>query len=308
MRRRSAWLALSMLALSIVALSCGGAEQPRVRLVVVSHNILHGLVDEDPEAEPYDRLPERIHLIADAVAELKPDIVFLQEVVPGRGDDYGDVRQIMLDALGAQYQAVFGDITGAAINTGGIGQMTLTRLPIASSENHFIGGARSVHRLTVDTDDGPLDLYNTHLEGTGAVIEATQDDSVVEIRNLLDFIRDTRTDEAPAILAGDLNAEPQDPSIRELLGEGFIDVLAAGGDATCEAVGDPGCTSGTTPLAEPGNRTDHRIDYIFTLDGTEASLSIREAQLFLNEPVDIGGGRVLWASDHIGNQAVLELR
>lgn len=328
--RRAWWaVALGLLALFPAAVACGGddgegpAEPTPVEeqtqeptdavgqgeeLTVVSYNILHGLVDGDPAAEPYDRFPERIQLIAAALGELKPDIIMLQEVAPDKGPDYGDVDQILLAALGPEYQVVFGDISGNPIGGGGLGQMTLTRLPIVSSENYLIGGARSVHRVTVQTDKGPLDLYNPHLEGTGAVIDATLDDSVVEVRNLLDFISTTRSGTGPVIVGGDFNAEPQDPSIAEMLGEGFVDVLPAGGDATCEAVGDPGCTSGTIPLSEPGNRTDHRIDYVFVLDGSQVSIDVKEAALFLGEPVDIGDGQVLWASDHIGNQAVLELK
>ncbi|MCH7718514.1 MAG: hypothetical protein IIB21_03500, partial [Chloroflexi bacterium] len=80
------------------------------------------------------------------------------------------------------------------------------------------------------------------------------------------------------------------------------------GDATCEGVGDPGCTSGTIPLGDnPENLTRRRIDFIFILPGTEFSLDARQAALFLNAPVTLDDGRLLWASDHIGVQALLGL-
>ncbi|MEX1253658.1 MAG: endonuclease/exonuclease/phosphatase family protein [Dehalococcoidia bacterium] len=293
-----------------LSLSCNGDGGKKTELIVIDQNILHGLLDEDSAAEPFDRFPERIELIAGALAEQQPAIVMLQEVIPDAyadRPDYVNTRQVLLDALGSEYTALFGDVAGSAINEGFVGQLTLTNLEVLSSENQNISGPRSIHRVTVQTESGPVDIYNTHLEGTGAVVDVTLDASVVEMQAVIDFINETRTGPGPVILAGDFNAEPEDPSIQSLLAAGFIDVLAEGGDATCEQVGDPGCTSGTTPLAEPGNRADHRIDYIFVLGGADVGIDVGEAALFNNEPFTLDDGSVLWASDHIGVRALLEL-
>ncbi len=300
---------VALAAVLALSFACGGGGT-KTKLVVIDQNLLHGLLDEDPDAHPFDRFPERIELIADALADEQPEVVTLQEVIPddyADRPDYANVRQVLLDALGSEYTAVFGDINGGPINDGFLGQMTLTRLPVVSSENHDLAGVRSIHRVTVQTESGPVDIYNAHLEGTGAVVDVTVDESVVEIQAVLDFINDTRTGTGPVILAGDFNAEPGDPSIQTLLDAGFVDVLAEGGDATCEQAGDPGCTNSTIPLAEPGDRADHRIDYVFVLDGSETSIGVKEAALFDNEPFDLGGGAVLWASDHIAVRGVLEL-
>jgi len=271
---------------------------------VVDQNLLHGLINEDPAAEPFDRFPERIQLTARVLADLRPDVILLQEVAPGKGEDYGgDVRTVLLDALGADYRAVFGDITGGPIDTGGIGQMTLTRLPVVSSENHAVSPGRSVHRVTVQTERGEVDIYNAHLTGSDPDPQA----AAKEIEGVLAFIRETRGGAGPVILAGDFNAEPSDASIRALLDAGFIDAMADAGDAICEQAGDPGCTSGTIPLAEPGNRADRRIDYVFVLPGDQVGIDVRQASPFQNQPIDLGGGRLLWPSDHIGVQAELSL-
>jgi endonuclease/exonuclease/phosphatase family metal-dependent hydrolase len=324
MQLRSAWLLLALLWLFMLGAACnsddngdspdptgdGATQEPTAddgeaqALTVVSYNILHGLIDEDPEAEPFDRFPERIQLIAAALGELKPDVIMLQEVAPDKEPDYGDAEQILLDALGPDYQVVFGNIAGDPIGTGGgLGQMTLTRLPVVSSENRVVNAGRVVQRITVTTDLGDVDLYNAHVTGLDE-----EQDALVEIGNVLSFIRETRSGAGPVIVGGDFNAVPDDPSIAAMLDEGFVDVLASGGDATCAAAGDPGCTNGTIPLSQPGNRADRRIDYMFMLNGSEVLISVSEASLFMNEPVDIGDGQVLWGSDHIGNQAVLELQ
>jgi endonuclease/exonuclease/phosphatase family metal-dependent hydrolase len=133
---------------------------------------------------------------------------------------------------------------------------------------------------------------------------------VLEIDNVIDFIDETRDGNGPVIVSGDFNAEPDDPSIRELVERGgFVDALAAGGDATCAGPGDPGCSSDTKPLGDnPENLTDHRIDYIFVLPGDAVDIEVVSAERFHDEPADLGGGRLLWLSDHIGVEATLRLR
>lgn len=311
------WLGMT---LSLIALACGdGADTERevritpdltnaltLEIKVIDQNVLHGIVDEDPVAEPWDRFPERAELLGEALAAAEPDIVFLQEVVaPARGDEYPNGREIWLRALGRKYTAIFGDITGGRINTGGLGQLTLTRLPVISSENHHVGGPRSVHRVTLRTTLGPIDVYNAHLEGTD---EDNPRFAVDEIENVLAFINQTRSG-GPVIVAGDFNAEPDDPSIQRLLAAGYRDVLTEAGNPTCTTAGDPGCTNSTIPLGDNArNLADRRIDYIFVLPGDEVSVEVRDAALFRDAPIDIGGGRTLWLSDHIGVQATLLLR
>lgn len=303
MKLRWLWLVIAPLVLS-VSLSCGGGGGAGEELLVVNQNILHGITDEDPEAQPYDRFEERIELLAGALAELQPDIIFLQEVYRDP-ESYPDVEAILLAALGDEYTAVFGDIVGSGIGVGSIGQLTITRLPVVSSENHFIGGVRSIHHVALQAESGVIDVYDAHLEGT----EPDRQLAIDEIEDALAFIEETRSGTGPVIFAADFNAVPEDPSIQMVLEAGFVDALAAGGDATCEAAGDPGCTSDTEPLGDnPENLTSRRIDYIFVMSGEELSIDVKQAELFGNAPVAIADGGLLWISDHIGVQAVVELK
>ena len=314
------WIALLIVPLALLAAACANeavapditstaplptnTPAPGSELLVVNHNILHGLLDEDPAAQPLDRVAERIEIIATALAELRPDIVTLQEVFVSDREDYPDIRGLLLAALGGEYTAVFGGLNGDPIDGGGLGQMTFTRLEIRSTENRSVGIVRAVHRVTVETESGPIDIYNVHLEGT----EPDPQLAIDEIELVLAFIEETRSGTGPVILAGDFNATPGDPAIQAVLAAGFVDALVVGGDATCDGVGDPGCTSGTEPLGDnPENLTSRRIDYIFILPGTEFSLDARQVALFLNAPATLGDGRLLWPSDHIGVQARLEL-
>lgn len=297
---------LALLAGACLALTaCGGGGEKGPQITVINQNILHGIGDEDPGDEPFDRIAERIELFAEGVRVAKPDIILMQEVLTS-AEDYPDIRAIVLEALGPEYIAAFGNILGEPIDAIGVGQMTFTRLPIVSSENRDIDGkGRAVQRITVQSAEGPIDLYNVHLNGTA--FDDPQP-SVDEISLVMDFIDDTRSG-GPVIIAGDFNAAPDEPSIRTLLEAGYVDVLAEAGDATCDKAGDPGCTNSTVPLGDnPDALADHRIDYIFVRDGEDISLEPEDAELFLNRPVDIGGGHTLWTSDHIGVKVVLRLK
>jgi endonuclease/exonuclease/phosphatase family metal-dependent hydrolase len=295
---------------AVLALSaCGGGSKTKTaRLLVINQNVLHGFINEDPAAEPYDRFAERIEFIGAALTDAGPDIVTLQEIFGQPPEAYPDVRASLRTALGDDYSQTFGSFLGDPIGEGALGQLTLTRLEVISSENRTVSAIRSVVRVTVQTEVGAVNIYNAHLEGTGAVLETGEPAELEEIQNVIDFIEETR-DGHPAILAGDLNAEPDDPSIQRLLQEGFIDALAAAGNATCQQAGDPGCTNSAIPLGDnEKNLADHRIDYIFVLPGDDVSVEVTEASLFNNEPADLGDGHHLWLSDHIGVRAVLELK
>jgi endonuclease/exonuclease/phosphatase family metal-dependent hydrolase len=306
---RWVWLAIPLLAL-LASWSCGGGAggAKTARLLIMDQNVLHGFTNEDPAAEPFDRIGERIRLVGKALGDAQPDIVTLQEILTPGPEGYPDVRADLGQALGGQYVQIFGNFAGAPIGETGVGQLTMTRLPVVSSENRSVSTIRSVHRVTVQTEAGPLSIYNAHLEGTGAVLPTGAPAELQEIQNVIDFIQETRG-AGPAILAGDLNAKPGDPSIQRLLQAGFIDALASAGDATCAKAGDPGCTNSNMPLGDnPNDTSDHRIDYIFILPGDGVTATVTEASLWDNKPVDIGGGHLLWPSDHIGVRAVVELK
>lgn len=312
MKRLVPLAALAVLVGVAVLMACGsdsGSTSDREELLIVDQNILHGLIDEDPAADSNDRFPERIQLFADAVGKKKPDILFMQEVV-GTPDDpnYPDPRAKIIDALGSGYQAVFGNFLAGPIDDPGLGQLTVTKLPITAKENHKVSAIRSVQHIALTTDHGTVDIYNAHLEGGGAVLETGDDASVAEMDEVIEFIDQTRDGEGPVILAGDLNATPDSPSIQRLIEAGFTDALAQAGDATCAKQGDPGCTDSRIPLGDnPRNLTDERIDYVFVKSGGRV-IDVKDAKVFLPAPIDIGGGHTLYVSDHIGLIVHLEIK
>jgi endonuclease/exonuclease/phosphatase family metal-dependent hydrolase len=304
------WLVLAaIVAALIVSLSCGGGSSSKktARITIMDQNVLHGFTNEDPAAEPFDRMPERIQLISRALADAKPDVITLQEILAIGPEGYPDILGALRQALGSDYSQTLGDFQGDAIGQGSLGQLTMTDLPVVSTENRKVSLIRSVHRVTFQTKAGPVSIYNAHLEGTGALLETGAPVELQEIETVLSFIQETRNG-GPAILAGDLNSEPTDPAIQRILQDGFVDALATAGDATCAKAGDPGCSNSNMPLGDnPTHNADHRIDFIFVLSGDGVTATVKDASRWDDQPVDIGGGHTLWPSDHIGMRVTIEL-
>lgn len=281
-----------------------GSDDGPPTLTVVNYNILHGLYDEDPAAPAFDLFEERLSILAAQLSKLKPDVIVLQEVVLKGPPGYPDVQAVLRDALGDQYTMVFGESGSTRINEGGLGRMTLTRLPVVSSASRFLFPGRSAHRVTVQTKGGVIDIYNVHLEGPE--LEGVQG---LEITRLITFIDTAGRNQNPVILTGDFNSRPGDAALRQVAAFGFRDALAEKQDVTCDKAGDPGCTRATKPVLvnSPHSRADIRIDYMYYRGGTEISIKPVSALPFMNAPVQTADHKLLWVSDHIGIQATFEL-
>ena len=292
-------------------MSCGengtdGENEGSQGFSIATFNILHGIRNEDPAAQPYDRFPERLALIRQELIRRHPLAVALQEVVLFPLPDYPDVLGSLLQSTNAngtsQYEAVFGALFGwePVINGGGsIGQLTLTSLPMSGEpHNTSVSLFRSVLHTRIVSPLGPVDLYNVHIEGTD---EGDPAPAVTEIENVLDFVENTSGQDRMVVLAGDFNSEEDSPVFEVLEQAGFVDLGAASG-LECTVTDRTGCTANTIPLGEQGIRTDERIDYV--LLRSKRPVEFQCAPLF-NEPFPLGEGGVLWASDHIGLNCTL---
>jgi endonuclease/exonuclease/phosphatase family metal-dependent hydrolase len=195
---------------------------------------------------------------------------------------------------------VFGTIDGApaTIDEGrGLGQLTLTRLPILAIDNRRVvsvpgGSARSVLHVRVATARGELDTYNAHLQGPN-----DPEDAATEMNDVIAFIQSTQGPDGIALLGGDLNSGDTAPVYGLLRDAGFVELGELAG-LVCTASDNSGCTNDTVPLAEPGNRTRVRLDYLWLR--SPRAFTLRSAGLAFGEPFALSGGGVLWASDHRG--------
>lgn len=269
------------------------------RLTVTTFNVLHGLLSEDPAAQPFDRFAERLDLTAGSLAADQDSLVLLQEVSATAPEGYPDVIRDFLDAMNepgpARYHAAFGALSGdpptVDSGEGYTGQLIGTRLPLVTvPHGTSVASLRSVTHLRVDSGLGLVDAFNCHLDG-GSHVEALE-----EMQKVLDFVDAQAGEDTVVILAGDFNSTPDSPVFDLLRAAGFEDLGQASG-LTCGQAGDPGCTIETLPLADPANPSDRRIDYVWmrTTQPLETACVSR-----FQEALPDGKGGSLWMSDHIG--------
>jgi endonuclease/exonuclease/phosphatase family metal-dependent hydrolase len=275
-------------------------------LSVVTFNMLHGLSDEDPAAQPFDRLSERLELMGDALAASADGLVALQEVSLMPAADYPDVLGVLLGALDREAcpacHGLFGAIGGTApsFDAGdAVGQLTLSRLPQSGPvHNRQVSPLRAVTHLRVDSALGKVDLYNVHLQGSDPA-----EDGVAEADAVLAFVEETSELDHIVLLAGDFNSTPDSAALARFEDAGFMDLGAASGLA-CDAPGDDGCTNSTLPLGETGLRAEVRIDYLLMRgDGPFGPLDSDCVKRF-GAAVPVGDGH-LWPSDHVGLACIL---
>lgn len=274
-------------------------------VVAGTWNMLHGLTDEDPEADEFDRVGERLAGAAAVIRDEGLTVLLVQEVVLGEVEGYPDVGAELLSAVGPGWTLLHGDILGhdlVGADGDGWGQATLTCLPVNATGNHMLsdtnGTPRSVSWVQVQAGDvgldgaaATLDIYNAHTSGNGAA----------ELGDLLAFVDQTATGDV-ALLGGDLNQRDTDGALSVIRDAGFVDLGERGG-LTCLTQGDLGCTGDTMPLAEAGNRATVRIDYLWQRGGSPGT----DARPLLGEPLVLDEGGALWPSDHIGVRAEVNL-
>jgi endonuclease/exonuclease/phosphatase family metal-dependent hydrolase len=234
-------------------------------LRVLSYNIHHG-----------EGVDGRLDLprIAAAIRSAKPDLVALQEVDSGT-QRTGQVDQPAELARLTGLKAVFGD--NIPFQGGRYGNAVLSRLTVVRHQNHplpsmYEGEQRGVLEVEVrmPVTDARVLLLATHLDyrpdDRERLASAKRIDELVARRASL-----------PALLVGDLNAEPDSSTLDAL-------------HATWQPTAPP------TAFTFPATKPIKQIDYVLTCP--RQKWRVIEARV-LQEPV---------ASDHSPVLVVLELR
>ena len=268
---------------------------------MVTFNLLHGgpwsgLIGNGADLE------ERLGLVIEQLAALRPDVVALQEA--SVGGKRGNVAQRLGRALDIEWihapttSQVFGvgwlDRTITSAIRFNEGPAVLSRFPIVGSDVVALPRCanrlfpRVLLRVEVRTPHGPLDFYSTH---------TSRDDC--QLRRVAELVG-ARRGPLPAIVAGDFNTRESADAYAELLNAGFVDAFRAVNP------GDAGSTSRQQVYAG-WSTVSRRIDFVFMVPGGKGVPRVLESRVVLDTPRRRPDGSMLWPSDHYGVLAVIEI-
>ena len=208
---------------------------------------------------PWER---RRPAIAATLAELRPDVVALQEVWGEPGGT--DLAAELAGDLGYDHAYA----SRLSIDGVDFGNAVLSRWPITSSASTDLPappGAdelRLVLRADVDGPRGPFQVFSTHLNWRFDHSGIRQE----QVRGIAEAVAAARPRTYPPILCGDFNAVPDSDEVRLLTGRaaGPVDGLVFHDAWEVAGDGGPGSTwSNANPYAALDLEPDRRIDYVF---------------------------------------------
>ena len=232
-----------------------------------------------------DRWPERLPLILADMAALQPDLLGLQEVVFVMQQDR------IISVAGEGHYTPYRGWAGRPE----YGNSLLVRSPLTARDHDRLdlGLHRAAHRAVVDLPGGTTLLVAvTHLHHVPAD-EAARDGPAA---TLVDW----RAAAAPAdaaIVMGDFNAEPVEPTYARMTASGFRSAFAEANGA------EPGVTW-PSGLQAPAMDTDGPpgcLDYIWV----RGAVLVTSARLVFERPHP--DDPTLYPSDHLGIAAQLEV-
>jgi endonuclease/exonuclease/phosphatase family metal-dependent hydrolase len=247
----------------------------------MSLNMLHGF-------PRFERLRERLDLLAGEIRMREPDIVCLQEVPwalrIGNAARYLAGRTKMnfvyLRANGNRWAILFEE--GEAI----LSHYPLTDLSFTELQP---GAGLFEHRVvlgaTVDAPGGELRVFVTHLTNGDPDVNRAQAEA------LMTFVRSYSED--LAIVAGDFNAREDSPQI-QAISRHALDTFRL---TQPQRVGNTCCLDDLSPASS--GSLGERIDYIFLLASPQHDLRAPTCGLILDRPYWTPRGW-LWTSDHAG--------
>lgn len=240
---------------------------------------------------------ERLVAIRHHVKALQPDVLGLQEVLRSSQGDALDQAVCIAEGLG--YEMAF----GVATDEHGfpIGNAVLSRWPILESSvlplpNEGTRERRSLLCTKIQSPFGVLPFFVTHLNWklNEGHVRLAQVRAVVARIAAMESAADQ-----PAVLVGDMNAEPDADEMRYMRGltgfggpcVRFSDAFSVAGDGT------PGYTfCRRNPFAAMVHEPNRRIDYIFSKGPDDRYRGeVLDARVCFDTPV-----AGVFASDHFG--------
>lgn len=277
---------------------------------VVNQNLLHG--NACPADSQRCDLSGRVGLFVRQLGRAKcPELVAIEEANT-------TTERLLLQHLSAPcgYRSVYDDDPSQDR------ELVLTTLPVLGSERRRLAGPlRTAYWVRVATSVGPVDLVATHLasssddrpcDATTCPPPCAAADSIkaCQGRQAVAFLAAKRGPRSVAILAGDLNAKPDEPTITEIERAGLVDTHRVIGNTECDTHTGVDCTSGRiddsmVDLENPNSRQTERIDYVFLTPSPRCRVG-RPTGLFAAEGGPTSAGNpLMFPADHSGVEATI---
>lgn len=178
-------------------------QPPRRTIRILSYNV-HSCVGTDRKLDP--------SRVADVIAELSPDIIGLQEL------DVGRKRSGGIDQAEAIAKHIRMDVhfhPALHIKEERYGDALLSALPmrlVKAGPITSIGEPRGVLWAEIETEAGPLQVFNTHL----GLLRRDRQRQMNELCGQ-DWLAHPDACNKPTVLIGDFNSIPSSPAYRTLL-------------------------------------------------------------------------------------------
>lgn len=207
----------------------------------------------------HDPWPEREAAIVATLRDARPDIVVLTESWSKGGESQ---RDRLADPLGLPNHA-FSGVTAQEDEAALSGVAVLSRWPIHRESSLMLGGARA-HFAEVAGPRGLIQVYGLVMDAWWFDQSERRQRAVRELVTQAHHAQDT---EAPLIICGDFNADPDSDEIRMLTGRTTAPVPGLSFYDAWEVAGSPspGHTwSNSNPWATQLLWPNRRIDYIFS--------------------------------------------
>ena len=279
-------------------------------LSMTTFNMLHGFGNSLNDAT----LEERRELLAKGIAETQPVIVILQEgsdTPRKHGDVVNGLRESvnrLLVEKGISYNSVSAMANGSPLIGFFEGSAILSRFEIRAAESRvyraqalFPPKHRIALRAQIASSVGEVTIIGTHLTNTGARAGGRLK-RTLQAEELAAWAVGGAAATTVVIIGGDFNDDPGSPTIRALAAARARDAWAFAAQGGQEM--GRGLTGLSRTVTDADDAADERIDYIFLL-GNRASVAW--ARPFLDHPFARSGGGVLWASDHVGVTAGVQI-
>ena len=227
-----------------------------------------------------DRWDERLPLLLADMAALQPDLLGLNEVV------YPLQQDRLLGAAGeGRYEAVRGWAGRPEY-----GNSLLVRQPLRGRRTPSAwtsGATRSAHRVRLALPGGARLVFAvTHLHH----VPADEALRVAQVDRAPRRGSTTSPEHDALIVAGDFNAEPEEPAYGRMTAAGFA-------SAYVEANGEEPAVTWPSGLVAPGMDTDGDpgcMDYLWL----RGAVRVEDARLVFDRPAV--GDPTLYPSDHVG--------